>query len=67
MTTNRISKYFEDDDPRAERYREVCDEGWRKMITGEMDISFGVFSTPLGDVEDFGFSRPKPTEDWYNG
>jgi hypothetical protein len=24
MTTNRVSKYFEDDDPRAERYREVA-------------------------------------------
>ena len=53
MTTNRITEYFDEDDPRREVYAEVCDAGWQGMVNHTLEIWFG--TCEKAGVEDFLF------------
>lgn len=53
--TNRITQYFDEDDPRREIYAEVCDVGWQGMIDHTLEIWFG--ECPKAGVEDFLFRK----------
>ena len=55
--TNRITQYFDEDDPRREAYAEVCEAGWRGMLDHTLEIWYGPFQTDEGEIADFGFRR----------
>ena len=41
MTTNRITKYFDEHSSEQEDYEEICDLAWRNMIENDAAIYFG--------------------------
>ena len=51
--TNRITQYFDEDDPRQEAYEEYCEDAWRGVLNHTLEIWFG--ECPRVGVEDFLF------------